>query len=87
MRIIDADELEPTAVLGVQLQHADSRYYYFYEEETIKNAPTVEAIPIEWIAKYEYHMSNIYGPMDISTMVRKYKEGFIPSVPEKGPVK
>ena len=49
MRLIDAEKLETTAVLGVQLQHADSRYYYFYEEETITNAPTVKAIPIEWI--------------------------------------
>lgn len=48
MRLIDADKLETTAVLGVQLQHADSRYYYFYEEETIEKAPTVQAIPIEW---------------------------------------
>ena len=51
MRLIDADKLETTAVLGVQLQHADSRYYYFYEEETIQNAPTVKAIPIEWIER------------------------------------
>ena len=52
MRLIDADKLETTAVLGVQLQHADSRYYYFYEEETIEKAPTVKAIPIEWIEKW-----------------------------------
>ena len=49
MRLIDADKLETTAVLGVQLQHADSRYYYFYEEETIEKAPTVKAIPIDWL--------------------------------------
>ena len=52
MRLIDADKLKTTAVLGVQLQHADSRYYYFYEEEIIEKAPTVEAIPIEWIEKW-----------------------------------
>ncbi len=52
MRLIDADKLETTAVLGVQLQHADSRYYYFYEEETIDKAPTVEAITVEWISDY-----------------------------------
>lgn len=33
------------------MQHADSRYYYFYEEETIEKAPTVKAIPIELIEK------------------------------------
>ena len=49
MRLIDADKLKTTAVLGVQLQHADSQYYYFYEEETIDKAPTVKAIPIEWL--------------------------------------
>lgn len=52
MRLIDADKLETSAVLGVKLQHADSNYYYFYEEETITNAPTVKAIPIEWILNY-----------------------------------
>ena len=52
MRLIDADKLEATAVLGVQLQHADSQYYYFYEEETIEKAPTVKAIPIEWIEQF-----------------------------------
>lgn len=52
MRLIDADKLEPTAVLGVQLQHADSRYYYFYEEETIEKAPTVDAITIAWIEMF-----------------------------------
>lgn len=49
MRLIDADKLETTAVLGVQLQHADSRYYYFYEEETIEKASTVKAIPVEYL--------------------------------------
>lgn len=52
MRLIDADKLETTAVLGVQLQHADSRYYYFYEEETIDKAPTVKAIPIEELFRF-----------------------------------
>lgn len=47
MRLIDADNLETTVVLGLQLQHADSRYYYFYAEEDIEKAPTVKAIPIE----------------------------------------
>lgn len=49
MRLIDADKLEATAVLGVKLQHPDSLYYYFYEEETVTNAPTVKAIPVEWL--------------------------------------
>lgn len=53
MRLIDADKLETTAVLGVQLQHADSRYYYFYEEDTIEKAPTVKAIPIEFIEAFK----------------------------------
>ncbi len=64
MRLIDADKLETTAVLGVQLQHADSRYYYFYEEETIQKAPTVKAIPIEWIEMFlevNYPIESPYG--------------------------
>lgn len=51
-RLIDADKLETTAVFRLQLQHAMSRYYYFYEEETIQKAPTVIAIPIDWIHDY-----------------------------------
>lgn len=51
MRLIDADKIETTAVLRLKLQHANSRYYYFYEEETIEKAPTVKAIPVEWIEK------------------------------------
>ncbi len=53
----------------------------------LNEAPTEEAIPISWMNDYMFHMGNIFGPMDISTMIRKYKEGFTPSVPEKGPVK
>lgn len=53
MRLIDADKLEATAVLGVQLQHADSGYYYFYEQGTIDNAPTVDAIPKQWLRELQ----------------------------------
>ena len=52
MRLIDADKLKTTAVLGLQLQHVKSQYYYFYEEETIQKAPTVKAIPIEFLDKW-----------------------------------
>ena len=51
MRLIDADKLKTTAVLGMQLQYVDCTYYYFYEEDIIANAPTVEAIPVDWIEK------------------------------------
>ena len=51
MRLIDADKVETTAVLALKLQHANSRYYYFYEEETIEKAPTVDAITVEFIEK------------------------------------
>lgn len=59
MRLIDADKLETTAVLGVQLQHADSRYYYFYEEDTIEKAPTVKAIPVEYIEAFKKKVRHI----------------------------
>ena len=52
MRLIDADKLKTTAVLGMQLQQVDCTYYYFYEEDIIAKAPTVEAIPIDWITKW-----------------------------------
>lgn len=68
MRLIDADKLETTAVLGVQLQHADSRYYYFYEEETIQNAPTVKAIPIEWIEKQIKRTTDITDEKELDVL-------------------
>ncbi len=57
MRLIDADKLESTAVLGMQLQHVDCKYYYFFEEEAIEKAPTIKAIPIEWM--YLWRLKNM----------------------------
>lgn len=88
MRLIDADKLETTAVLGVQLQHADSRYYYFYEEETIEKAPTVKAIPIEWLKQKANDLAYAYWhgvknkltlpmkdlPLVIETMVQYWEK-------------
>ena len=48
MRLIDADKLEVSSVLGLKLQHAVSQYYYFIDSEAIEKAPTVQAIPVEW---------------------------------------
>lgn len=86
MRLIDADKVKEYIL--TEGFYCDTRADKEYTAERIDELfPTVEAIPISWMNDYMFHISNIYGPMDISTMVRKYKEGFIPSVPEKGPVK
>lgn len=79
MRLIDADKLEVTAVLGVQLQHADSGYYYFCEQSTIDNAPTVEAIPKEWIENYvrnKFCLADWYGGFigGINMMLEDWEE-------------
>lgn len=72
MRLIDADKLETTAVLGVQLQHAESRYYYFYEEETIEKAPIVKAISVDWIErKLAEHW---YVDYDVREMLEEWEK-------------
>ena len=76
MRLIDADKLEATAVLGVQLQHADSRYYYFYEEETIEKAPIIKAIPAEWIENQakEWELHNELYARVIRSLIEKWEK-------------
>ncbi len=52
-RLIDADKLETDTVYATHLNHAESGYHYSYSEGAINEAPTVDAIPIEWlIEKY-----------------------------------
>ena len=56
MRLIDADELK--ALRGVAIYATDEKTdtqiitASVYRREEIDKAPTVEAIPIEWIKKY-----------------------------------
>ena len=52
MRLIDADTLN---YVRVRIYHDDGTiggYNAVVPSSEIKNAPTVEAIPIEWIKKY-----------------------------------
>ena len=53
MRLIDADKLELKETVRIQL--CGLKEYvalYSYTKEQIEEAPTVKAIPIEWIEKY-----------------------------------
>lgn len=88
MRLIDADVFKTeyeNLITWVSHRAEKARLREFIKD--IQNQPTVEAIPISWINDYMFHMGNIFGPMDIGTMIRRYRQGFVPSVPEKGPVK
>jgi len=49
MRLIDADRLKP----DVQAWTAEKKFEYRYSPEVINNAPTVEAIPIEWLKRFK----------------------------------
>ena len=49
MRLIDTDKLTPTITQWNPSALIEERYYH---EEQIINAPTVDAIPVEWL--YEY---------------------------------
>lgn len=87
MRLIDADELRYHFYVQRTeeiIEYAGTQPVYKYTDVLaydIDKAPTVKAIPIEWILNYVEHMTNIFGPMDIMTMLRRYESGFIPSVP------
>ena len=53
MRLIDTDKLELKETVRIQL--CGLKEYvalYSYTKEQIEEAPTVKAIPIEWIEKY-----------------------------------
>lgn len=56
MRLIDADGLKP--LRGVAIYATDEKTdtkiitASVYRREDIDNAPTIEAIPVEWLRKY-----------------------------------
>lgn len=49
MRLIDADKLETDTIYATHLNHVECGYHYSYSEGRINEAPTVEAIPVEWL--------------------------------------
>lgn len=49
MRLINVSKMLPDVCLATALDKGVSFYSYFYSENRIENAPTVEAIPIEWV--------------------------------------
>ena len=50
MRLIDADKIE--FVLPRTLTEEEKKTYGLVIKKAFENAPTVEAIPIEWIKEY-----------------------------------
>lgn len=52
MRLIDADKLETDTIYATHLNHVECGYHYSYSEGRINEAPTINAIPIEWIKNY-----------------------------------
>lgn len=52
MRLINADKLEIDICYARSLNKAESIYDYSYSEKQIQNAPTVKAIPTEWIEQF-----------------------------------
>ena len=53
MRLINADELEPNTEWN---DYYDG--YVSYSQTQIDNAPTVDAIPVEWIKKWLNNIAN-----------------------------
>lgn len=62
MRLIDADALKTTR--SVAVDNTEGKVQLFterlYRQETIDNAPTVEAIPIEWLKKKAQEFAKRY---------------------------
>lgn len=53
MRLINADELEPNTEWN---DYYDG--YVSYSQTQIDNAPTVDAVPVEWIKKWLNNIAN-----------------------------
>lgn len=54
MRLIDTDKLELKETVRIQLCGLKEYFaLYSYTKEQIEEAPTIEAIPIEWIKKWQ----------------------------------
>lgn len=51
-RLIDANELKVDISITRLFSETDALYVEAYSEELINDAPTVEAIPIEWIKEW-----------------------------------
>ena len=53
MRLIDADKLKrTTGIFQYQIKDAFDRLASGYKSEDVENAPTVEAIPVEWVNQF-----------------------------------
>lgn len=65
MRLIDADKLKPSLIAELVCDDGnDEEDIIAYKIETIENAPTVEAIPIEWLKEN-------YGNLQIVRYIMK----------------
>lgn len=77
MRLIDADKLKrTTGIFQYQIKDAFDRLASGYKSEDVENAPTVEAIPVEWINKQidDNAGKDIVYASDLLTMLKRWKE-------------
>lgn len=71
MRLIDADKLMES------LNPKESVWVGLVLSELIANAPTVNAIPVEWIKKYAKkggRIANILFPFEIEMMLEDWEK-------------
>lgn len=77
MRLIDADKLQADNCFARNLNKAVSTYDYYYSEIDIEKAPTVEAIPREWIRDYlDYSFLSPAEYWAIIKMTNKWMEEY-----------
>lgn len=85
MRLIDADKVYEERFTRSKIEEGVVVHVNIIEANKVKNAPTVDAIPIDWIIKwankncmyccdYDYPTERTDGWFDINDMVKEWKK-------------
>lgn len=85
MRLIDADKVYEERFTRSKIEEGVIVHVNIIEANKVKNAPTVNAIPIDWIIKwankncmyccdYDYPTERTDGWFDINDMVKDWKK-------------
>lgn len=75
MRLIDANKLELNSFIVWDLKTgADCKTQYFFEQSEIDNAPTVEAIPIDWLLAKKEVCKQPLGKAIYDEIIKQWRE-------------
>lgn len=83
--VIDIDKLNlkyvPGHYIGGGMWDGEG---YMLESDNLNNAIVAQAIPVRWIEDYIEERTNVFGDMNVALMLKRWKEGYKPSVPDIG---